>query len=79
MVQGVGFRYTAQRLAGRYPITGWVRNLPTGQVEVVAEGEEKTLQEFLKVVKENFSSYIRNADVEWKPASGQFKNFKVEF
>ena len=39
-VQGVGFRYTTQALAAGHPIAGYVRNLPTGEVELVAEGEE---------------------------------------
>ena len=42
-VQGVGFRYTAERLARRYPLTGYVRNLPDGRVELLAEGEEESL------------------------------------
>ena len=35
-VQGVGFRFTAERLARRFPVTGFVRNLEDGRVEVVA-------------------------------------------
>ncbi len=38
-VQGVGFRYTTNRLAKRYAIMGWVRNLPDGTVELVMQGD----------------------------------------
>lgn len=42
-VQGVGFRYTAESAALEIRLTGWVRNLPDGRVEVVAAGEEPRL------------------------------------
>ena len=79
-VQGVGFRFTTERIARRYPdITGFVRNLPNGQVEIVAEGEEKTLQEFVKAIQEAFSSYIQKADIHWEEASGEYEDFGIKF
>lgn len=78
-VQGVGFRFTAERLARRYPVTGYVRNLPNGQVEVLAEGEEKSLEEFLKSIREAFHSYLRNVDVKWGKATGEYKGFGIKF
>ena len=42
-VHGVGFRFTARRIAGKVPVTGYVRNLPDGRVELLAEGEPKTI------------------------------------
>lgn len=45
-VQGVGFRYFTKRLADSARITGWVRNLPDGGVEVVAYGSEEKLESF---------------------------------
>ncbi len=50
-VQGVGFRYFAQRAAQRHGIRGWVRNLPAGEVEIVAEGEEGPLESFVEEVR----------------------------
>lgn len=44
-VQGVGFRYFVRSAATNFGLTGWVRNLPGGQVEVLAEGDEDNLQE----------------------------------
>lgn len=77
-VQGVGFRFTTERIAQSYPIGGYVRNLPNGQVELVAEGEEKSLQEFLRAVQEAFHSHIQKTDVQWGGALGDFKDFGVK-
>ncbi|MBI4115681.1 MAG: acylphosphatase [Candidatus Omnitrophica bacterium] len=78
-VQGVGFRYTTERIARRHPVTGYVRNLPDGRVELLAEGDESALQEFLKAVREGFNSYIRDADVKWDNATGEFERFGTKF
>jgi len=78
IVQGVGFRFTTERIARRFPVTGFVRNLPNGQVELVAEGEEGPLQEFLKEVREGFGSYIHEAEVKWGPATGEFERFGIK-
>lgn len=51
MVQGVGFRWYVKRRAERLGLKGWVRNLPGGQVEVVAEGSEEALRELEEVLK----------------------------
>ena len=78
-VQGIGFRFTTERMARRYPVTGYVHNLPKGQVEVLAEGEEKSLEEFLKAIQEAFQSYIQNVDVRWGKATREFKAFGIRF
>ncbi len=49
-VQGVGFRYTVKRLATGYEVTGWVRNLPDGRVELQVRGAEKEVNEFLDAI-----------------------------
>ena len=78
-VQGVGFRFTAVRLARRFPVTGFVRNLANGKVELVAEGEEKTLQEFLKAVREAFRDYVQEVEIEWSSATAGFEGFGIKF
>ncbi len=53
-VQGVGFRYAVKRIASGFEVTGWVRNLPDGRVELQAMSEDaEELQEFLDAVQES--------------------------
>ena len=77
-VQGVGFRFTARGIAARFPVKGFVRNLPDGKVELVAEGEEPVLKNFLKAVCESsMSGYIRSAEAEWSAPQDEFQNFTI--
>jgi len=79
-VQGVGFRFTAERLARRFPINGFVRNLEDGRVEVTAEGEETSLVEFLTAIRESgMKSYIRDVEAHWSAAQGVFKGFCIAY
>ena len=50
LVQGVGFRAYTQRVAESYGLSGWVRNLPDGRVEILVEGDEEVLCSFVKDV-----------------------------
>lgn len=61
-VQGVGFRYTTCSIAARFPVGGWVKNLPDGTVEVVAEGTRSCVAEFLDEVAERFRPNISDRD-----------------
>jgi acylphosphatase len=78
-VQGVGFRFTAEDFARQLGLCGWVKNLRDGQVEVVAEAEEEALKNFLEHIRHYFSSYIRGTDIQWLPATGEFKGFEIAF
>ena len=69
-VQGVGFRYTAQSLAARFPVTGYVRNLPDGDVELVAEGEPGAVDEFLAAVARRMGEYVTAAAVQDQTPAG---------
>jgi len=78
-VQGVGFRFTAEDIARELGVCGWVKNLRDGRVEVVAEAEEKVLQDFLGRINQYFSRYIKDADVAWQEPRGEFKDFGIRF
>jgi acylphosphatase len=78
-VQGVGFRYTARRIAHSLNLVGWVKNCYDGRVELVAEGDEHLLSQMLNDINRNFEEYIRNSEVTWKEASGEFTSFSIRF
>lgn len=77
-VQGVGFRMFVVRLAADAHLTGWVRNRWDGNVEVVAEGDEEQLNKLLVGLKVGpRAAYVTNVQVEWLPASGEFRDFRI--
>ena len=79
-VQGVGFRYTTEHVARGFEVTGFVRNLPDGRVEILAEGEESVLGDFLRAVCESpMKPYIRDFETHWLEAQDRFKVFGVSF
>jgi acylphosphatase len=72
-VQGVGFRMTTHRIASHYAVTGFVRNLSNGQVEVVVQGETAEVDCFLEAVAVRMAGYIsghRIDDATEQPFSG---------
>lgn len=78
-VQGVGFRYTTARIARRFPVVGFVKNLPDGRVQLVAEGPQDDVDRFLKDVAAAMSDYIQQTTSEELPASGKFTQFDIRF
>jgi acylphosphatase len=79
-VQGVGFRYTAERLALDLDLVGWVKNLPDGRVEIVCEGPRSTVEALLKNIRDSLlAPYIKKADCKWEEPTREFKDFRVEF
>lgn len=76
-VQGVGFRYTTVSIARRYPVVGYVRNLPDGTVELVAEAKPVVLDSFLADVAAEFAGYIRHQDVRDVDRSEPLDVFEV--
>lgn len=78
-VQGVGFRYTTQRIASHYSVTGYVRNLANGRVELVVEGEKDQLDRLLADIDDRLGQYVVNRTVDCGPATGQFHNFTIRF
>jgi acylphosphatase len=69
-VQGVGFRYTTRQLAQGFAVAGFVRNLPDGRVEVLAEGAVDQVESFLKALEVKMSDFIADRLVRDAPPEG---------
>jgi acylphosphatase len=76
-VQGVGFRYTVQRIASGFAVAGYVQNLADGRVRMVAEGRTQELDGFLETIRSEMAQYIRNINTESSPAIGEFDDFEI--
>jgi acylphosphatase len=77
-VQGVGFRYFVDRLAQELNLSGWVRNLEDGSVEITAEGDKNFLEHFFSQVSEGSTgSTVLNVMHEWLPADKTFTRFTI--
>jgi acylphosphatase len=78
-VQGVGFRYAVRTLAAGYEVTGAVRNLADGRVELTAEGQQQELEAFREAIHEaGLAANIRKEEAFWDEAKGGFKGFAIE-
>lgn len=78
-VQGVGFRFTAERVASSLGISGWVRNLSDGRVEILCEGSEPSLNLFMEKLYSVFKRNLANVDIEWCEAKGDLDAFDIRF
>ena len=76
-VQGVGFRYTTRRVAGAFVVTGFVRNLRDGRVELVAEGEEAELDRFIAAVERAMADRIASQEMTESSPTGAFRAFEI--
>ena len=77
-VQGVGFRYTVKAEAQGFEVTGTVRNLPDGRVELVAEGELAELKVFRQAIRDaGMGSLIRHEEASESEATGEFRGFDI--
>ncbi len=80
LVQGVGFRYFVLRKAQELGLKGFVKNLFTGEVLIVAEGEKFKMDELIKEVKVGpIYADVRKVKVEEGKPTGEFKKFEVRF
>ncbi|UCC29538.1 MAG: acylphosphatase [Phycisphaerales bacterium] len=78
-VQGVGFRFTTEDIASRFQVTGFVRNLRDGRVELVAEGIEAELDRFQDAIQDALRGYITEANASDSSAVGEFTSFRIAF
>jgi len=79
-VQGVSFRYYTQRRASSLDVTGYVRNVWDGTVEVVAEGSREALEELLAFLRVGpRAAMVTQVDTEWPVPTGAFTYFEVRY
>jgi acylphosphatase len=76
-VQGVGFRYTAVRVARNFEVTGYIRNLPDGRVQCVLEGERDQIDGFIAELRIRMADYPHEVRQQTLPYSGAFDSFGV--
>ena len=78
MVQGVGFRYFIHHHARQLGLTGWVRNLPNGDVEIQAEGSREFVESLVTYARRGPRlAVVSNVRVEWKEPSNQLTSFEI--
>jgi len=79
-VQGVFFRANARHFALEMGLTGWAKNLEDGRVELIAEGEEESLKEWLVLVKRGpITAKVEKAEVKWEGFKGEFADFSIRY
>jgi acylphosphatase len=78
-VQGVGFRFTVFNIANRYELTGFVRNLSDGTVEMFAQGSTETIDDCIRDIAEEFSGYLSETNIQECLADPRYKDFKITF
>ncbi|MBL8150020.1 MAG: acylphosphatase [Blastocatellia bacterium] len=79
-VQGVGYRYFTMRAAAAHQISGFVRNLPNGEVEVVAEGSRDAMEDFKKELAAGpYHAQVTSLGETVLEFSGRFHSFRIEY
>ena len=76
-VQGVGFRHTTHSIASGFDVSGFVRNLRNGSVELVVEGNTAEIDRFLEVLRNRMSGHIDREEIVDVPATGEFAGFGI--
>lgn len=79
-VQGVFFRDFARKEAEKRGITGFVKNLQDGTVEIVAEGEEDKLSIFIRECKRGpLLAFVKKAEITEGKSTGEYEDFKITY
>lgn len=77
-VQGVLFRSEAQRIASFLGLSGWVRNLTDGRVEILAEGEKENVEKLIAWAEQGpILARVVKVEVEWREWRGEFQKFEI--
>ena len=76
-VQGVGFRYQVVSMARGFDLTGYVKNLNDGRVELLAEGDESEVLSFLEAIESELDIYIKSVEKQTGSRIRQCSNFLI--
>jgi acylphosphatase len=80
IVQGVGFRFFVMRIARKMQLTGWVRNLPSGEVEIDVEGPRGLIDSFIQDLNVgNTWARVTRINVQWGSFSGKYTGFDITY
>jgi len=80
IVQGVFFRYWTQKVANKLGLKGWVRNLPDGRVEIVAEGKREKIDKLIEWAQKGPpSAKVDDLEVEYQEYKGEFDCFEIKY
>ena len=77
-VQGVHFRDYTRRFARKNAVNGWVMNLPNGTVEATFEGERESIEEVIRMLREDHPfARVDNVEIMWSECQGQYDRFEI--
>ena len=77
-VQGVGFRYAVRTVSLEFDVTGWVKNLSDGRVEMLSEGERSELEAFQAAILDaGLRCFIRDTQARWSEGTGELRGFEI--
>ncbi len=80
MVQGVWFRHNTNIAANKLGLKGFVRNLPNGNVEVIAEGDENKIKQLIEFCKQGpEGAHVKNIKIEYQETKNEFRTFSVKY
>ena len=79
-VQGVGYRYFAQRYADQLALSGYVRNLYNGDVEIFVEGEKEIINQYIEILRKGPGfAFIEELELKEQPYEKKYSRFSIEF
>ena len=79
-VQGVFYRASCQDVAVKYGLKGWVKNLPNGQVEVLAQGNKQQIEQLIEWCKKGPPhADVTDVKTEWHDIQEQFVSFGIKY
>lgn len=80
LVHGVSFRYSTRLKALETRVTGWIRNLPGGRVEVVFEGKDDSVKEMVEFCRNGPpNAFVENVNVKWEDFKGETEDFEIRY